>query len=499
MYFFVLIFFHSDTLQKIRLTEYYAFFAISFLYLALLAGPFCYNIKTFPYRAQYLKARRALGVSAFYFAFLHALLAFFEQLGGFAGLSFLSNTYLLAISLSATALVILGLLAATSFDRMVKLLKFRRWKLLHRLVYLAGIFILFHALLLGTHFQNLSDPIPQIVFTALAFYLFLLILRIDSFFKSKLPRLLQVSLATVPFFGLLLFGILYILFPLPMAGPISLSVHSQHVQLAKQIEQQNQNYVQQSAIPGLQGDPTKRYTVSFSHPDEIQPNQDVTISLRIYDAANGNQQLLFRKNYEKFMHLIVVDESLTYYSHLHPEPDGEGFTITTQFPHAGRYHLYTDFQQFGAIEQQIGFTVFVGDVHSEQITSDQANTSATKRVGDYTVTISYPHPLSAAALSNGQQQISFMVMNAKTKQPVTTLQPYLGAFGHLVMINKKTFAYLHVHPTVVAKPSATGGPVVAFLPLGLYNPVQAGTYRLFVQFNPDNTLITADFTVSLAE
>ncbi len=431
--------------------------------------------------------------------FLHALLAFFEQLGGFVGLSFLSNTYLVAISLSATALVILGLLAATSFDSLVKLMKFRRWKLLHRLVYLAGVSILFHALLLGTHFQNLSDPIPQLVFTAIGFYLFLIILRIDTYFKVKLPRLLQVSLAVVPFFALLLFGVTYLLLPLPMAGPVSLSIHNQHIQLAKQIGQQNS--VIQSAIPGLQGDPTKRYTVSFLHPDDIQPNHDVTILFRIYDAATGNQQLLFRKNYEKFMHLIIVDQSLNYFNHIHPESDGEGFTITTQFPHAGRYHLYTDFQPFGAIEQQIGFTVFVGDTKEASTMSDQSDTRTTKVFGDYAVSLSYPHPLSAATISSGQQQISFTITNAKTNQPVTNLKPYLGAFGHLVMINTKTFAYVHVHPTVTASslPSATGGPLVAFLPLGLYNPVQAGTYRLFAQFNPDNKLFTADFTISIAE
>src|SRR5258708_1943827 len=138
----------EGALQIIRLTQYYALSALTYLYLAVLAGPLMYVAKWFPFRAQYLKARRAIGVSAFYFGLLHALLAFFGQLGGFAGLFFLSGNYLLAISLSFTALVILFLMAATSFDAMVTKLTFPKWKLLHRFVYLVIVLILIHALML---------------------------------------------------------------------------------------------------------------------------------------------------------------------------------------------------------------------------------------------------------------------------------------------------------------------------------------------------------------
>src|SRR4051812_38204512 len=119
VYFFVTSIIPQGSLQIIRLTEVYALSAITMLYVALLASPFCYTFRGFPYRAQYLKARRAIGVSAFYFALLHASLAFFGQLGGFEGLWFLSDKYLFAISLSVTALIILFLMALTSFDVMV--------------------------------------------------------------------------------------------------------------------------------------------------------------------------------------------------------------------------------------------------------------------------------------------------------------------------------------------------------------------------------------------
>src|SRR5260221_2281405 len=170
----------EGTLQIIRITQIYAFTALILLYTALLIGPLCYQFRWIPKRALIVKSRRAIGVSAFYFALLHALCAFFEELGGFPGLFYLPANYLIAISLSFTALCILTAMAATSFNRFIG--KWW-WKPLHRFVYLAGILILIHALMLGTHFQDLSTMITRISFFLLSFLLFLEARRIDAYLE----------------------------------------------------------------------------------------------------------------------------------------------------------------------------------------------------------------------------------------------------------------------------------------------------------------------------
>ena len=95
--------------------------------------------------------------------------------------------------------------------------------------------------------------------------------------------------------------------------------------------------------------------------------------------------------------------------------------------------------------------------------------------------------------------MTYTITDVKTKKPVTTLKPYLGAFGHVVMINTQTFDYLHVHPTNLTAllPDQNGGPEVAFMPLGLYSPIKPGLYKVFAQFNPDNKLILTDFVVKI--
>lgn len=253
------------------------------------------------------------------------------------------------------------------------------------------------------------------------------------------------------------------------------------------------------AMPGMQGDRTKRYSVSFIHPETVRASEDTQLTFKVYDASNGNQVFVFNNFYEKLMHLIVVDRELNYFNHIHPEITKDGFTITTQFPHDGIYHLYTDFQPRGAIEQQFGFTIKVGEGDVAYVKEQHQTKDLTRIVENYEVTMQLKEPLKATKMDNAEQLITFILRDAQTKEPILTLKPYLASFGHLVMIHEETMEYLHVHPSNVKppQPDANGGPTVDFTPMSLYAPIKPGTYRVFAQFNPDNNLFTADFTVNV--
>ena len=173
--------------ESAKLIQAYAFLAIAYLYIALLASPLYSAFPNFPWRPIYIKARRAIGVSAFFFGLLHGGLAFFISLGGFRGLGFLNAEGLTAVTLGAVALLILSLLAFTSFDYFVKKLG-TRWKQLHRLVYLAGLLIIIHALIFGTHFSDLSDFIPQVSFFLLLVLLALEAVRLNKIYRTKFAK-----------------------------------------------------------------------------------------------------------------------------------------------------------------------------------------------------------------------------------------------------------------------------------------------------------------------
>jgi len=495
----------QGALQIVKLQQIYAFAAIIFLYFALLAGPFCYTFRRFPYRGQYLKARRAIGVSAFYFSLLHVLLTFFGQLGGFSGLGFLSEKYLFALILGVIALVIFFFLAITSFDVVVAKMTFPKWKLLHRFIYLGGILVLVHTVMLGTHFSNLSDLIPQITFVALAFLLLLEAPRFDKYITKIIP--IQTFGVSFVLMAVLLSAVFFTLYnPINTSnGSISFDIHAAHRQLAQQALQQSRqssfgNASNLDNIPGLSGDRTKRYTVSMStDPANPQPNQDVAIHFTVYDASSGNKVSFLKLLYTKPMHFIIVNSDLTYFNHIHPtEDDNAVFSITTQFPKDDLYHLYIEFWPFGGIEQQIGFTLPVGKIpNTLTFSKTQPDTNTTKTFGDYAVSVDTHGGLNAQALSAGFQTISFTIKDVKTGRPIRNLKPYLASFGHLTMIKQDSFDFIHVHPysLTVPSPNANGGPTVDFLPIGIYGPFKSGFYRAFAEFNPDNHLFTADFTI----
>ncbi|GAA2466355.1 hypothetical protein GCM10023100_74820 [Actinocorallia cavernae] len=76
--------------------------------------------------------------------------------------------------------------------------------------------------------------------------------------------------------------------------------------------------------------------------------------------------------------------------------------------------------------------------------------------------------------------------------PVGDLQPYLGAYGHLVALRAGGLAYLHVHPSGEPGDGTTKpGPEVSFT----VTAPTAGRYRLFFDFQHEGKVRTAAFTV----
>jgi copper chaperone CopZ len=77
---------------------------------------------------------------------------------------------------------------------------------------------------------------------------------------------------------------------------------------------------------------------------------------------------------------------------------------------------------------------------------------------------------------------------------VTDLEPYLAAYGHLVALRAGDLAYLHVHPAGEPGDGKTpAGPDITFYATA----PSTGDYRLFLDFQHDGVVRTAEFTGAL--
>ncbi|MFD1049659.1 hypothetical protein ACFQ1S_31095, partial [Kibdelosporangium lantanae] len=80
---------------------------------------------------------------------------------------------------------------------------------------------------------------------------------------------------------------------------------------------------------------------------------------------------------------------------------------------------------------------------------------------------------------------STVVATVRHNGQVTGLEPYLGAYGHLVALRASDLGYLHVHPL------ERTGPEVRFA----VEVPTTGRYRLYLDFQHDGVVRTAAFTV----
>lgn len=175
----------TGSLQTIRIEQVFGFVSLFLLYLAIIISPLTKVFPKIPGKEKIIHARRAIGVSAFYYAALHIYITFFEQLNGFSGIRYLTSTYDWSLLLGLFTFGILFIMAATSFDWIVAKLSYKYWKRMHRLVYAASIALLGHVLLIGPHFDDGLTFLGLLIYVLAAVLLVLEILRIRIVLKER--------------------------------------------------------------------------------------------------------------------------------------------------------------------------------------------------------------------------------------------------------------------------------------------------------------------------
>jgi len=142
------------------------------------------------------------------------------------------------------------------------------------------------------------------------------------------------------------------------------------------------------------------------------------------------------------MHLIVASKDLSKYQHIHPTYKGKGvFTVPVTFTQGGSFQLIADFIPKGQSDTVQMHTVSVkGNTPAPvSLTPDK---KLVKTVNGNQVSLKIDSQLKA----NQETMLNFHFEDAQTQQPIQDLQPYLGAVGHVVILNQDATKYLHVHP-----------------------------------------------------
>jgi hypothetical protein len=242
-----------------------------------------------------------------------------------------------------------------------------------------------------------------------------------------------------------------------------------------------------------------------SLPRSPKVGEKVQLRFIISDPQTGARVKRFVVNHEKLFHLFIVSQDLAAYQHIHPqlEPDGS-FIVETVLPRTGLYKLHSDFFPIGGTSQII---------HRELTTADYGRARAaiaaqpprltpdatlTKTIDGMKINLSLGNGDGVAPMAGLFVPLKYRLTDAQTGEPVRDLQPYLGAWGHTLILNADQSEYLHSHPTEmlpagVEQANMRGGPSVEF---GAMFP-EAGDYRIWTQFQRAEKIITVSFTISV--
>ena len=205
-----------------------------------------------------------------------------------------------------------------------------------------------------------------------------------------------------------------------------------------------------------------------------------TLSFAIRGAGNA-PVTTFAVVHDKPLHLIVVRRDLSGFQHVHPAmtPDGT-WSVPLTFAAPGSYRAIAD------------FTAVVG---GQQVPATLGVDLTVP--GDYRP-VALPAPVRQAVAGafqvayEGEPRIGStqpLFMTVTTTGRPARLEPYLGAFGHLVVMREGDLGYVHVHP----EERLVDGKVKFWL--AAPGP---GRYRMFFDFQVAGQVHTASWTAEVS-
>ncbi len=236
-------------------------------------------------------------------------------------------------------------------------------------------------------------------------------------------------------------------------------------------------------VPGGLQSTQDGYALELADPiTTADPN--VPLQFRIV-SATGAPVKRYATVHEKLLHLIVVRNDLAAFQHVHPTLGDDGtWRVPLDLERAGDYRVFADFMPAGGRALALGANLHVAGRYDPQ---PLPPVSETAEVDGYTVKLN--------GTPNADEESMLTLSVSRDGKPVSDLQPYLGAYGHLVALRASDLAYLHVHPMGDAgDATTTSGPDIAFHTT-FPSP---GSYRLFLDFQHRDVVRTAAFTVNIS-
>ena len=218
-------------------------------------------------------------------------------------------------------------------------------------------------------------------------------------------------------------------------------------------------------------------------PNQIEALQEVELALTPKDKSDNTAIVELQETHEKMIHVIVVNENLTWLDHIHAEPDNNGaYKVSETFPSAGKYFVYADYKStIGGLQTDRIEVKVTGKQNTAQHHHQEKTTSETD---GYSLSIQ-----NGNDLKTGRVELPIMLEKKGSKVERSDIENYLGAVAHIILIGQEDKDFIHIHPE-----SSETSPIHAHAEI-----TKPGVYRMWVQFQTNGKVNTADFTLNLEQ
>lgn len=180
-------------------------------------------------------------------------------------------------------------------------------------------------------------------------------------------------------------------------------------------------------------------------------------------------------SHEKLLHLIIVSDDLQKYMHLHPYSKGDGVYVVKHELRTGSYKVFVDIVPVGKhyVVEPNSLVINDSDIKITKpiLTLEE---DLTKELQGKKVTLNQ-------VIVNTLEDVDF-IFNTHGEE----IKPYLGALGHVVIVDENIEEFIHVHPQSNESTTFTG------------RFTKDGMYKLWVELNyPDVGVLAIPYVIQV--
>ena len=237
--------------------------------------------------------------------------------------------------------------------------------------------------------------------------------------------------------------------------------------------------------PHASRSPYKLNVVAVPAEPKAGTEAELRLSVTLLNTIDQRAAVDFEEVHERLMHVFLVRADLGQFAHEHPVLGKDGiFTLRHTFATGGLYRIFVDVAPKDAGSQMLMESVSVAgdigkgyDIYAASVQDKGTN----QKLGDATLQLQ----VSKEALPIKKTTVLTASIYDASGRPAS-LQPYLGAMGHLFLINQDGETFVHSHPDDRSPLPAGNLPFLTRFP-------KAGLYRGWMQVQRNGRVETANF------